>query len=125
MATGRGAIRGNLEASSGSPRPRRSRTTSPLRRSSTRAPTITKDLGRKKGHLARLAEQFDDLDQQEHANRLGMWVFLGSETLLFAALFELYWAYRQMYGDAFSMAARQNHVVLGTLNTVVLLTSSL
>jgi cytochrome c oxidase subunit 3 len=80
---------------------------------------------RKKGTLARLAEQFDDLDQQEHADRLGMWVFLGSETLLFAALFALYWAYRQMYGDAFSMAVRQNHVLLGTLNTVVLLTSSL
>ena len=85
----------------------------------------TTSLTRKRGTLARLAEQFEDLDQQEHADRLGIWVFLGSETLLFAGLFALYWSYRRMYGGAFTMAVHQNHVLLGTVNTLVLLTSSL
>ena len=37
-----------------------------------------------------LREQFEDLDKQAHAARLGMWAFLGSELLLFAGLFTLY-----------------------------------
>ena len=44
-----------------------------------------------------LAEQFEDLDKQAHAARLGMWVFLASELLLFAGLFALYAGYRAMY----------------------------
>jgi cytochrome c oxidase subunit 3 len=75
--------------------------------------------------LSRLAEHFEDLDQQEYAARLGMWVFLGSETMLFAGLFALYFGYRTMYGEAFASAAQKNSVILGTVNTAVLLTSSL
>ena len=52
-----------------------------------------------------LHEQFQDLEKQEHAARLGMWVFLGSELLLFAALFTLYAAYRTMYPHEFAVAA--------------------
>lgn len=74
---------------------------------------------------SRLAEQFEDLEKQTHAARLGMWLFLGSETLLFAALFALYAAYRAMYPETFAEAAGHNAIAIGTINTVVLITSSL
>ncbi len=72
----------------------------------------------------RLGEQFEDLAKQDHAARLAMWVFLGSEILLFAALFALYACYRAMYPDDFARAADHNNVVIGTINTFVLITSS-
>lgn len=71
-----------------------------------------------------LAEQFETIEKQEHAARLAMWVFLGSETLLFAGLFALYAAYRVMYPADFHQALAHNDTVLGTVNTVVLITSS-
>ena len=40
------------------------------------------------------AEHFADAEKQAHAARLGMWIFLASELLLFAALFTLFAAYR-------------------------------
>jgi cytochrome c oxidase subunit 3 len=73
---------------------------------------------------AQLAEHYEDLDKQEHAARFGMWVFLSSELLLFAALFGLYASYRAVYPADFGRAAAHNHVLLGTLNTVVLISSS-
>jgi cytochrome c oxidase subunit III len=72
-----------------------------------------------------LAEQFEDLETQAHAARLGMWVFLSSEVLLFAGLFALYGAYRVMYGAEFVEGVAHNDIVLGSVNTVVLITSSL
>jgi len=74
---------------------------------------------------AQLEEQFGSLDQQEHAARFGMWLFLTSEVLLFGALFALYTAYRIEYPEAFRNAARHNNVWLGTANTLILITSSL
>jgi cytochrome c oxidase subunit 3 len=69
-------------------------------------------------------EQFQSLAQQTHAARLGMWMFVGSESLLFAGLIALYVAYRVMYGDDFAMAIHENTRGYGTLNTFVLITSS-
>jgi cytochrome c oxidase subunit 3 len=71
------------------------------------------------------AEHFEDLQQQGAAARLGMWAFLGSEMLLFAGLFALYASYRSMYRADFHQAALHMSVMLGTVNTFVLLTSSL
>jgi cytochrome c oxidase subunit 3 len=71
-----------------------------------------------------LAEQFDTLERQAQAARLGMWAFLASEALLFAGLFTLYAAYRTMYGHDFAAASPHNNLFLGTTNTVVLITSS-
>jgi cytochrome c oxidase subunit 3 len=71
-----------------------------------------------------LAEQFEDLEKQGHAARLGMWLFLGSEVLLFGGLFALYASYRAMYRGDFNAAAAHNDLVLGTLNTFVLISSS-
>lgn len=72
-----------------------------------------------------LHEQFADLDKQEHAVRLGMWVFLGSEAMLFTGLFALYGAYRAMYPAEFGAAAAHANVALGTANLFILLTASL
>ncbi len=75
-------------------------------------------------HAVELAEQFETIEKQEHAARLAMWFFLGSETLLFGGLFALYATYRAMYPIEFHKALLQNDTLLGTLNTVVLITSS-
>src|SRR5215510_13242001 len=73
----------------------------------------------------RLAEQFEDLSKQTHAAHLGMWIFLGSEVLLFAGLFALYAGYRAMYPADFTAAIAHNDVAIGTANTFILITSSL
>ena len=71
-----------------------------------------------------LADHFQDLAQQRHAARLGMWIFVGSETLLFGGLFAVYGALRAAYPKGFADAAHHSSLWLGTLNTLVLLTSS-
>lgn len=70
------------------------------------------------------AHWFQDIHVQTHAARLGMWIFLGSETLLFGGLFALYAAYHAMYPQAFAKAGAHSDLVLGTLNTYILITSS-
>jgi cytochrome c oxidase subunit 3 len=72
----------------------------------------------------RLFEQFEDLDKQAHAARLGMWAFLCSELLLFAPLLALYAGYRAMYPADFAVAVGHNNVAIGTGNTLILITSS-
>jgi len=57
--------------------------------------------------------------------RLGMWLFILSELLLFGGLFILYSAYRYKNPVDFHHASRELDVILGTLNTIILLTSSL
>lgn len=71
-----------------------------------------------------LGEQYGDFEQQDHTLKFGMWVFLASEVLLFAALFALYGSYREMYGADFEDAVKHNTLIYGTVNMYVLLTSS-
>jgi cytochrome c oxidase subunit III len=56
--------------------------------------------------------------------RLGMWLFLYTEVMLFGGLFVLYAAYYYRYSPDFAAAGKETDIVLGTLNTVILLTSS-
>lgn len=77
-----------------------------------------------KGAAATHADHFESLGQQVHAARLGMWIFVGSEALLFAALFGLYATYRAVYPEEFAFGVGHNPRLLGSLNTVILLTSS-
>jgi cytochrome c oxidase subunit 3 len=63
-------------------------------------------------------------EERHHAARLGMWVFLASEILLFAGLFALYGAYRAHDPSAFQESVHANDKLLGSINTAVLLTSS-
>src|SRR5436853_913588 len=74
---------------------------------------------------APLADHFEDLDKQAHAARLGMWIFLGTEVLLFGGLFVGYAMYRYLFHTSFHEASRHLNTMLGTVDTVVLLTSSL
>lgn len=61
----------------------------------------------------------------ETAGRIGMWLFLFSELMLFGVLFIIYSVYRAMNADEFHAASRQLNLALGSFNTFVLLTSSL
>src|SRR5205814_6842782 len=70
------------------------------------------------------AHHFESMDVQNHAVRLGMWLFLGTEVLLFAGLFLGYTVYRWLYHPAFHAASRELSLLLGGTNTVVLITSS-
>lgn len=70
------------------------------------------------------AEQFTTFEQQEHAWRFGMWLFLASEILLFAGLFALYAAYRVLHHHEFVAGISHNDLTIGTINTVLLITSS-
>jgi len=72
-----------------------------------------------------LAEQFEDLPQQQEASTLGIWTFLATEILFFGGLFMSYIAYRNAYPQAFAEASKHTIMLFGTLNTAVLLTSSL
>jgi cytochrome c oxidase subunit 3 len=72
-----------------------------------------------------LAHHFETQDQQDGAVRLGMWLFLGTEVLLFAGLFLGYTVYRHFFHEAFRECSRALSLPLGTANTVILITSSL
>lgn len=72
-----------------------------------------------------LAHHFDDLKQQHEAGELGMWLFLCTEIMFFGGLFLAYTIYRTQDEAAFAAASRELDLFWGTVNTVVLLTSSL
>jgi cytochrome c oxidase subunit III len=71
------------------------------------------------------AHQFESLDHQNEVSILGMWVFLVTEILFFGGLFLTYSVYRYWYPAAFAAASHEMIVWAGTLNTVVLISSSL
>jgi cytochrome c oxidase subunit 3 len=71
------------------------------------------------------AAQFEDTEQQKEAATLGMWAFLATETLLFSGLFAAYVVYRNAYYDGFVAGSNHLNLWFGTINTLVLLTSSL
>jgi cytochrome c oxidase subunit 3 len=76
-------------------------------------------------HHPALAHHFENLTEQNEAATLGMWVFLVTEVLFFGGLFLCYSIYRGWYPDAFAIASHELDVTLGSINTVVLITSSL
>ena len=72
-----------------------------------------------------LEPQFSTPEQQAGASRLGMWVFLATEVLLFGGLITAFLATRVFYPHDFEQAAGRLNVLIGGINTVVLLASSL
>lgn len=68
---------------------------------------------------------FENDARSAHAARLGMWVFLASESMFFAALFGLYAALRANHADGFREGVRHAELAIGTANTAILLASSL
>lgn len=71
-----------------------------------------------------LAHHFSEPEQQRDSAKLGMWIFLITEVLLFSGLFVFYAIYRAWHPDMFLNAHYFLDVTLGTLNTVVLISSS-
>jgi cytochrome c oxidase subunit 3 len=67
---------------------------------------------------------FASMEQQAHAARLGMWIFLSSELLLFAGMFALFITEQSMHPQGFHEGVLHNTKVLGSINTGVLLVSS-
>jgi len=72
-----------------------------------------------------LREPWTSLRRQREAASFGMWIFLGSEALLFGALILAFSVNRVLHPEAFAAAGHETNVVLGTVNTLILLTSSL
>jgi len=76
-------------------------------------------------HSKYLAHHFDSLVQQREAITLGMWVFLLTEIMFFGAIFIGYAVYRYQYPEAYHEMSKHLDIMMGTINTGVLLTSSL
>jgi cytochrome c oxidase subunit 3 len=72
-----------------------------------------------------VAHQFEDATQQRESATLGMWIFLATEVLFFGPMFLGYTVYRISFPQAFADASRQTLLVFGTVNTAILLLSSL
>lgn len=77
------------------------------------------------GHSPHLAHHFDTEQQQFDAGKLGMWLFLATEVLLFGGLFCAYAVYRGNHPEVFIYAHRFLDPFLGGVNTIVLICSSL
>ena len=71
------------------------------------------------------AEHAEHVHKDREAAKIGMWLFLFTEMLLFGGLFILYSAYRSRYPGDFHRGGQQLDYVIGVVNTLILLTSSL
>ena len=71
------------------------------------------------------AHHFASADDEFEAAKQGMWVFLVTEVLMFGGLFVAYAILRGLYPEMFHEAHRELSVKMGSINTVVLITSSL
>jgi cytochrome c oxidase subunit 3 len=67
---------------------------------------------------------YSDAAQQHEAGMLGMYLFLGSEIMLFGGLFAVALVLRILHPAEVVEASKKLHVWIGALNTGVLLTSS-
>ncbi len=76
-------------------------------------------------HPAHLAHHFETPEQQFESGKLGMWVFLATEVLMFGGLFCAYAIYRGNHQDVFLYGYGALDKMWGATNTVVLLASSL
>lgn len=65
-----------------------------------------------------------ELHRDDLASKTGMWLFLFTEMLLFGTLFVVYSVYRFRNSEAFHQAATELSVLIGTVNTIILLISS-
>jgi cytochrome c oxidase subunit 3 len=75
------------------------------------------------GH-PRLQHHFQDMRTQQHAVRLGMWLFLATEILLFGGLFCAYSAYRTLYPEAWKACSEHTDRFFGMCETFDLIFSS-
>jgi cytochrome c oxidase subunit III len=76
------------------------------------------------GRPAHVQHHFDTEQQQFDSDKLGMWLFLVTEILLFGGLFCAYSVYRANHPEIFIYAHKYLDKTLGGINTVVLIMSS-
>ncbi len=72
-----------------------------------------------------LREQFSNPQQQRDSSTLGMWIFMATEVMFFGGLFAAYAIYRMYYTRGFEEGAEGMTLLIGSINTVVLMTSCL
>lgn len=72
-----------------------------------------------------LGHQFEDIKQQIESYTIGMWIFLVTEVMFFGGLFTAYIIYRAQYPEGFVNGHLHLDWVMGGINTLILLTSSL
>lgn len=77
------------------------------------------------GHKPHVAHHFHSLSQQFAVEKLGIWLFLATEVLMFGGLFCAYAFYRGLHPEIFLYGHQYLPTHWGAINTVVLLTSSL
>ena len=77
------------------------------------------------GHTAALREPWQTLPEQADAATFGIWVFIASEALFFAAFFMAFTSLRIIHPHEFALASSRTGLPYGTVNTILLLTSSL
>src|SRR5258705_11510307 len=71
-----------------------------------------------------LREPWPALDRQRDGVSVGIWLFIASEVLFFGALLLGYAVYRTLYPEAFRIAGAETEVFYGSVNLLLLLTSS-
>lgn len=88
-------------------------------------PQKTEDVhGAQHGHPPHLQHHFVSSEQQFDAAKMGMWLFLLTEILLFSGMFVAYTVYRVWHPEVFADAANLLNWQWGAFNTLVLLSSS-
>lgn len=75
--------------------------------------------------MSEVEVQFKTMEQQKLTSSQGMWVFLATETMFFGVLFTGYIMLRLTYSHDFKIVSHEMSLTFGTINTVVLMTSSL
>ncbi len=68
---------------------------------------------------------FESMQQQTQSTLLGIWLFMAQEILFFGGLFAAYTIYRILHPAAWEAGAASQNLLLGTINTIVLIGSSL
>jgi cytochrome c oxidase subunit III len=76
-------------------------------------------------HGPELRHHFADVEQQRDAASLGMWLFLATEIMFFGGMFCAYLVYRYKFFNEFAAGSRSLDLKWGTINTAVLICSSL
>ena len=71
-----------------------------------------------------VAHHFESQEQEYQSAKLGFWLFLATEILLFGGLFAVYFYFHDVFLETFVRGGKELSWKLGTLNTVILLVSS-
>jgi cytochrome c oxidase subunit 3 len=86
------------------------------------APKLRPEVGSPDFHVA---HHFDTADTQFDSGRMGVWIFLVTEVLFFGGMFCAFAVFRSWYFEAFKEAHHHLDKVMGGINTIVLICSSL